>query len=179
MTRQRIAALSDAPQKSDGPPATPTPFPPQQQYPARAVPKDQGAPPSLNPPPATQATPMPSATSNSNDSSSNSTSGGPNLLLVILFVVGALLGGIAVFKNMQYRARRQSLIVKYGEEIALLILRHQVDQGMTAEQVIEVLGGIPTTATTKSRRRRVEKRGGMGKLEKIDLAIKSTWRMGS
>ena len=148
MTRQRIAALSVAPQKSEAPPATPTPFPPQQQYSARAVPKDQGAP-SLNPPPATQATPMPSASSNSNDSSI-STSGGPNLLLVILLVVGALLGGLVGFNNMQYRARRQSLIEKYGEQIADLILTRQVQQGMTAEEVTEVSGEIPLTATAKS-----------------------------
>ena len=164
MTRQRIAALSDAPQKSEGAPATPIPLPPQQQYPAPAVPKNQGAP-SLSQPPAAQATPMPSATSNSNASSSNSTSGGLNPVLLILFVIGALLGGIAVFKNIQHRARCQSLIAKYGEQIADLILTRQVQQGMTAEQVIESRGD-PTDSDREIRKAKTKETWKYGQIGK-------------
>lgn len=61
-------------------------------------------------------------------------------MLVILFVVGAIVGGVAVFRNIQARARRQRLVANYGEEIAERILAKQVWQGMTNEQLIESWG---------------------------------------
>jgi hypothetical protein len=55
-------------------------------------------------------------------------------------VLGAIVGGVAVFNSIQRRERRQNLIVKYGKEIAERILAKQVWQGMTNEQLIESWG---------------------------------------
>ncbi|MDA9474740.1 hypothetical protein XI03_09545 [Bradyrhizobium sp. CCBAU 65884] len=60
--------------------------------------------------------------------------------MVILFVVGAIIGGIAVLNNVRRRARRQRLVAKYGEQIADMIIARQVWQGMTEEQLVEAWG---------------------------------------
>ncbi|WP_338312896.1 hypothetical protein [Bradyrhizobium sp. TM239] len=84
-------------------------------------------------------------------SPSASGSEGSNPLLVILFVIGAIVGAIAVFNNIQKRQRlmeekrraeteRQRLIAKYGDDIAERILAHTIWQGMTEDQLIESWG---------------------------------------
>jgi hypothetical protein len=55
-------------------------------------------------------------------------------------VIGAVLGGKAVFDSVQRRARRQRLVAKYGEKIADMIISAQVWQGMTEEQLVESWG---------------------------------------
>ena len=138
MTRQRIAALAE-PLPTTNPPPAPQPAPTFQ--PPLVPPPSRGQnEPRLSATVTPQATPMPSATPNPISSSSGSASEGPNPLLVILFVVGAIVGGVAVFRNIQARARRQRLVANYGEEIAERILAKQVWQGMTNEQLIESWG---------------------------------------
>lgn len=74
------------------------------------------------------------------DPSPGSSSEGSNSFLIVLFVVGAVVGGIAVVGNIRRKQRRQSLVAKYGEEAADMILAYQVWQGMTEEQLIESWG---------------------------------------
>jgi uncharacterized protein len=101
--------------------------------------------PSLNPavsptPPTSKSGPSP-----------NSSSEGSNSFLVILFILGAAIGGIAVIRNINRRNRRQRLIAIYGEQATDRILARQVWQGMTDEQLIESWG-LPADKDTEIKR---------------------------
>jgi uncharacterized protein YecT (DUF1311 family) len=110
----------------------------QAQVPTEAAPKNlSGTVPSA----------LPSSPTNSSntliakiDASAGSSSAGSNSLLIVLFIIGAVVGGIAVVGNIRRKQHRQSLVAKYGEEAADMILAHQVWQGMTEEQLIESWG---------------------------------------
>lgn len=139
MTRQRIAfLLENAPATADtSTMASPSPLP-------QSPPKTQSAPPVVPPPiePKTagasltpQPKPPPVSTS------------GTNPLLVLIFIVGAIAGAIAVYNNIRRReedkrraAERQRLVAKYGAEITDRILARVVWQGMTEEQLLESRG---------------------------------------
>ena len=105
--------------------------------------------------PLTSPTPMPIP-------STNPSSNGPNSLFVLLFAIAAVIGGAIVVGNISRKNRlaaeaeaaqhrlaeeqqrraeeRQRLVAKYGETVADGILRHQVWQGMTEEQLLESWG---------------------------------------
>ncbi|WP_315769101.1 MULTISPECIES: lysozyme inhibitor LprI family protein [unclassified Bradyrhizobium] len=137
-TKERIAALSEVPPISLDP--TPTASPSQlPQSQARA----QNAPPVASP---TVAPKSSDASSAPKPNPPESTSG-TNPLLVLIFIVGAIAGAIAVYKNIRRReeeqrrtAERQRLVAKYGAEIADRILARVVWQGMTEEQLLESRG---------------------------------------
>ncbi|MGY4368451.1 hypothetical protein ACVW1A_004516 [Bradyrhizobium sp. LB1.3] len=66
---------------------------------------------------------------------------------MLIFIVGAIGGAIAVYNNIRRReeerrraAERQRLVAKYGDEIADRILARVVWQGMTEEQLLESRG---------------------------------------
>ena len=138
MTKQRIAALSEAPPAriDPTPMASPSPFP---------QPKVQSVPPAVAPPvaqrdPDLSTAPKPTAASQP--------SHGINPLLVGIFIMGAVIGAIVVFNSIRRReeekrraAERQRLVAKYGDEIADRILAHTIWQGMTEEQLLESCGG--------------------------------------
>ncbi|MHC2535267.1 lysozyme inhibitor LprI family protein [Bradyrhizobium diazoefficiens] len=138
MTKQRIAFLSEPPPANadPAPMASPSPLP-------QSSPKAQNLPPAAPPPmpgyssvsPAPKPNPPPDSTS------------GTNPLLVLIFIVGAIAGAIAVYNNIRRReeerrraAERQRLVAKYGAEIADRILARVVWQGMTEEQLLESRG---------------------------------------
>ena len=142
MTKQRTAELAETQQTADASesaPLSPRPQPP-------LVSREQSG---ISAP---AATPMASATvSKTTPTVTESASQAPNSLLVVLFIVGAIVGGIAVFNNIQKRKRlieenarlaaeRQKLVGKYGEEIAERILGHLIWQGMTEDQLVESWG---------------------------------------
>ncbi|WP_197521024.1 lysozyme inhibitor LprI family protein [Bradyrhizobium icense] len=137
-TKQRIAALSEAPPLSLDPTPTTSPSPlPKSQ--ARA----QNAPPVTSPAAAPKTS---DATLAPKPNPPESTSG-TNPLLVLIFIVGAIAGAIAVYNNIRRReeeqrraAERQRLVAKYGAEIADRILARVVWQGMTEEQLLESRG---------------------------------------
>jgi uncharacterized protein len=137
MTKQRIAALSEAPPASVDltPVASPSPFPhPRvQNVPPVAPPVVQRGP-DVSTAPRPNAAPQPSS--------------GINPLLVGIFIVGAVIGAIVVFNSIRRReeerrraAERLRLVAKYGDEIADRILAHTIWQGMTEEQLLESWGG--------------------------------------
>lgn len=148
MTKERIAILSEPPQVAEALPAPQSsPIP---QSPARSTPSINGVP-NISIPSTVEAAP-PSPTPSKSSASPPASEGGSNPILVILFVLGAVFGGIAVFNSIQRRARfaeeqrrlaaeRQRLIAKYGNEIAERILAHQIWQGMTEDQLLESWGG--------------------------------------
>ena len=136
-TKQRLAALSEAPPLSLDPTPTASPSP---QTPVQPRTQNAPAPSSSSTPRATEpSSPKPNATTES--------SNGTNPLLVLIFTVGAIAGAIAVYNNIQRRegerrraAERQRLVAKYGAEIADRILARIVWQGMTVEQLLESRG---------------------------------------
>ncbi|AWM06092.2 lysozyme inhibitor LprI family protein [Bradyrhizobium symbiodeficiens] len=139
MTKQRIALLSEpSPANADpSPMASPSPMP-------QSPPKAQTLPP-VAPPPVAPKSSGPSPAPKSTPSA-DSTSG-INPLLVLIFIVGAIAGAIAVYNNIRRReeeqrraAERQRLVAKYGAEIADRILARVVWQGMTEEQLLESRG---------------------------------------
>jgi uncharacterized protein YecT (DUF1311 family) len=98
------------------------------------------AQPSVTPTSALVPTPQP-----------NAVDGGPNILLVILFILGAVVGAIVIFNNIQRRekaaaelrrlaAERQRLVDRYGEAIADRIIAKKIWQGMTEDQLVESWG---------------------------------------
>jgi len=138
MTKQRIAALSEAPPASVDPTpvASTSPFP---------QPRVQNAPPVVVPPVAQRG---PDVATASKPTAAPQSSSGINPLLVGIFIVGAVIGGIVVFNNIRRReeerrraAERQRLVDKYGDEIADRILARMIWQGMTEEQLLESWGG--------------------------------------
>jgi uncharacterized protein len=131
MTKQRIALLSDAPPAAADPTPAPSPF-------AQSTPRPQNLP-SVAQPVVVQK--------NADVSASPQTSTGPNPMLVVIFIVGALIGAIVVYNNVKRReeerrraAERQRLVAKYGAEIADRILAGVIWQGMTEEQLLEARG---------------------------------------
>jgi uncharacterized protein len=104
----------------------------------------------------------PSSPTLKSDAPSNPTSESTNSLIVVLFLIGAGIGGIAILGNIGRRKRlieerrvaeerlaeerqrlaeeRQRLVAKYGEQAADRILARQVWQGMTDEQLMESWG---------------------------------------
>ncbi len=142
MTKQRIAALSEAPPASVDPTpvASPSPLP---------QPKVQNVSPLVAPPVAQRGPDLPTE---SKSNAAPQPSSGINPMLVAIFIVGAVIGAIVVFNNIRRReerreeerrraAERQRLVAKYGEEIADRILAHTIWQGMTDEQLVESWGG--------------------------------------
>jgi uncharacterized protein len=138
MTKQRLAALSEAPPASvdPTPAASPSPLP---------QPRVQNVPPVVAPPVAQRG---PDVSTASKPNTAPQPSSGINPLLVGIFIVGAVIGAIVVFNNIRQReeerrraAERQRLVAKYGDEIADRILAHTIWQGMTDEQLLESWGG--------------------------------------
>jgi uncharacterized protein len=80
-----------------------------------------------------------------------SPSEGSNSFLIVLFVLGAAIGGIAVVRNVNRRKRRERLVATYGEQAADRILARQVWQGMTDEQLVESWG-LPADKDTEIKR---------------------------
>jgi uncharacterized protein YecT (DUF1311 family) len=155
MTKQRVDALTKL--AAVGTETVPTA---QSQTPIQTAPKNPTGP-VLSTPSTNSGSPSTSAISKS-DVSSNPPSEGPNPLLVVLFVLGAAIGAIAIFGNISRQKRlaaerqrlaeeRQRLVTKYGEEAADRILARQVWQGMTDEQLIESWG-IPADKDTEIKR---------------------------
>ena len=136
MTKQRIAALSEAPASVDPTPvASPSPLP---------QPRVQNAPLVVAPPVAQRG---PDTSTASKPTAVPQPSSGINPLLVGIFIVGAVIGAIVVLNNIRRReeerrraAERQRLVDKYGDEIADRILAHTIWQGMTEEQLLESWG---------------------------------------
>jgi uncharacterized protein len=133
MTKQRIDVLTKL--AAVGIETVPTA---QSQTITQTTPKNSPTPvfstPSPNP------TVPPAAPISKFTPSPDSPSEGSNSFLVILFVLGAAIGGIAVVRNINRRNRRQRLVATYGEQAADRILARQVWQGMTDEQLIESWG---------------------------------------
>jgi uncharacterized protein len=137
-TKQRIASLSEAPPLSLDPMPTASPLP---QAPVQ--PRTHNVPTTSSPSNTPRATEPSSPKTNATAESSS----GPNPLLILIFVIGAIAGGIAVYNNIRRReeeqrraAERQRLVAKYGAEIADRILARIVWQGMTEEQLLESRG---------------------------------------
>jgi uncharacterized protein len=131
MTKQRIDVLTKL--AAVGTETVPTA---QSQTITQTAPKNSPTP--VNTPSPNPA--VPPAAPISKSSPPDSPSEGSNSFLVILFVLGAAIGGIAVVRNINRRNRRQRLVATYGEQAADRILAHQVWQGMTDEQLIESWG---------------------------------------
>ncbi|HEY0329894.1 MAG TPA: lysozyme inhibitor LprI family protein [Rhodopseudomonas sp.] len=132
MTKQRIAALSNPARPTDTPNLTSQPS-------STLLPRGQDVATSSQPP-APQNGPATTVVPNSNSSPANPTSEGTNPLLLVIFVLGAIIGGITVGNSIRRRTLRQSLIAKYGEGIANRILARQIWQGMTGEQLVDSWG---------------------------------------
>jgi uncharacterized protein len=137
MTKQRLAALAAVPPVSAMPQQPPSPPPPPPTY-VQAPPKTQNAP-SQGPPSNAQTASTPQ-TAPASIAPSTTASDGSGLLLVILFVVAAVVGAVFVVNSIARRERRQRLVAKYGEQVAEMIIAHQIWQGMTEEQLVESLG---------------------------------------
>lgn len=137
MTKQRIAALSLAPQSIEAAPVPQSTSLPQAA--AQIAPKIQVVP-SPSQPSAAQVTPAPQPVANPKAPVKETASEGANPLLVIIFMIGAIIGGILVFKSVQRRARRQRLVARFGEQIADMIIAHNFWLGMTEEQLKESRG---------------------------------------
>jgi uncharacterized protein len=138
-TKRRIAVLSEAPPLSLDPMATASPSP---QTPVQPRTQSTPAPASPSSVPRALEPSSPSKTSATTESSS-----GTNPLLILIFIVGAIAGAIAVYNNIRRReeeqrraAERQQLVAKYGAEIADRILARIVWLGMTGEQLLESRG---------------------------------------
>ncbi len=157
MTKQRIAALSELPQSNEPDTRTQVDARPspdvrpsvETRAPLDVRPSLDTRPKQLSTPKETNA-PQPiqlPTTSTKPLTTTNTEPDGPNILLVMLFIVGGLIGAITVFNNIKRReelrrleAERQRLIAKYGDEIAQRILSHHIWQGMTDEQLTESWG---------------------------------------
>jgi uncharacterized protein len=114
MTKQRMAALPDIQARAieaSPPPVTIQPAPRSQSATPAPITNQMNAPPQAGP--------------KSNVARSEAPSDGPNPLLVILFILGAIVATVAVVKNIRNRERladeqqrfaaeRQRLIDKYG-----------------------------------------------------------------
>jgi hypothetical protein len=155
MTKQRIEALTKLAAVS-----TETVPTAQSQTPMQTAPKNLAGP-VLSTPSTNSGSPSTSTISQSS-APTNPPSEGPSSLLVVLFVLGAVIGAIAIFGNISRQKRlaaerqrlaqeRQRLVTKYGEEAADRILAHEVWQGMTDEQLIESWG-IPADKDTEIKR---------------------------
>jgi uncharacterized protein len=142
LTKQRISVLSASPPPPAEPLPTALPTASPLAPPVQALAKSQPAQGIPNPiQPSTSPTPSaPSTDSNSPTPSKDTNSTSTSPLLVIIFLIGATVGGISVFNNVQHRARRQQLAAKYGEQIADMIMAREVWQGMTEEQLVESRG---------------------------------------
>ena len=138
MTKQRLAALAALP---PAPTTTPTPqlSPPSLPTSVQGPPTIQNVP-SPSSPSIAQITPTPQTVPASIASSTTASSDGTGLLLVIVFAIAAVVGGVFVVNSIAQRERRQRLIAKYGEQIAEMIIARQIWQGMTQEQLVESLG---------------------------------------
>jgi uncharacterized protein len=155
MTKQRVDVLTKVAVAA----STETVPTAQSQTITQTVPKNPSGPGFSTPSP-NQGSPPTSPTSKS-DASPNPASEGSNSLLLVLIVIGAGIGGLAIVSNIsrkkrlleeerlaeerlaeerQRLAERQRLVVKYGEQAADLILARKVWQGMTDEQLIESWG---------------------------------------
>jgi uncharacterized protein len=156
MTKQRVSLLSEAPPAAADPTPAPSPF-------AQSTPRPQSLP-SVAQPAVIQKNPDVSA--------APQTSTGPNPMLVVIFIVGALIGAIVVYNNVKRReeerrlaAERQRLVAKYGAEIADRILAGVIWQGMTEEQLLESRGSPVDKdyEVRKSTRKETWKYGQVGK----------------
>jgi uncharacterized protein len=136
MTKQRFSTLAAIPPTPATPQQATSPSPPTYVH---GPPKIQTAP-SQSPPSNAQTISTPQTAPASIPSSTTATSDGSGLLLVIIFAIAAAVGGVFVANNISRRERRQRLVAKYGEQIAEMIIAHQIWQGMTEEQLVESLG---------------------------------------
>jgi hypothetical protein len=133
MTKQRVDFLTKL--AAVGTETVPMP---QSQTTTQTAPKNPASPIFDTPPPNLT---VPSAAPISKSSPLPvPSSEGPDSFLVVLFILGAAIGGIAVVRNITRRKRRERLVAAYGEEAADRILARQVWQGMTDEQLIESWG---------------------------------------
>jgi hypothetical protein len=155
MTKQRVDVLTKL--GAVGTETVPT-------APSQTAPKSPVGP-GLTTPSPNQGSP-PTSPILKSDPSPNPASEGPNSLLLVLLVIGAGIGCLAIVGNIRRKKRlleeerlaeerlaeerlaeerqrlaeRQRLVVKYGEQAADLILARKVWQGMTDEQLIESWG---------------------------------------